>query len=109
MNPIVVQRWSDISDQPLTEAAIRARHPRPRYRVSARRYPPGARFAGSSRAGTSYVVSGAVRFDVGAEVTLRAGELAELPEGRFELEVLGEQPLVLVQCWELPGDLDGGP
>jgi len=101
---IAVRTWSEISNEALTEAAIHARYPRPQYRVGVQRRPPGVRIAGSSRVCTSHVVLGVARFVFasGVEVTLRAGEFAELPAGSYHLETLGDQPVVLAQCWKVP-------
>lgn len=60
------------------------------------------------RAGTCYVLAGTGRFRFrNEEVTLSAGTLAALPEGPYEFEVVGDEPLEKVLVWELPFDADG--
>lgn len=79
------------------------------YGVAVHRYPPGARFAGAGGARTCYVLGGAVRLALEGEVALRAGDVADLPAGRFEVEVLGDDPLEIAERWELPPPFDREP
>jgi hypothetical protein len=37
-----------------------------------------------------------------SEVTLQPDYVAELRRGNYSLEVLGDDELVIVLCWELP-------
>jgi hypothetical protein len=100
---IRVWRWDSANVEPLTEAAVRAKYPSEMYRVSVFRYPPQTKLGGGGmRAGTCHVLSGAGRYVFESEVVVRAGDVAELPEGRYSLEVIGDDELVEVLCWELP-------
>jgi hypothetical protein len=62
-----VQRWSSITVEPLSEAAIRARYPDAK----------------------------------------REGDVLERPSGEYSFEVLDDEPLVMVLCWELPFEVNG--
>jgi hypothetical protein len=108
MSPRVdVQTWSSITDEPLSEAAIRARYPAAKYRVCAYRYPAWARFNGAMRRATCYVLSGACRHAfIDVDATVREGEVVELPGGDYSFEVLDDEPLVMVLCWELPFEVN---
>jgi len=98
--PIESRNWMMV---PLTEDAIRAAHqPKGHFRVRCAKYPPGTRFSGSMRAGRCYVIRGACRYDFGDRVELTAGQFADLPEGGYELEVLGNEAVDLVLVRELP-------
>ena len=57
------------------------------------------------RAGLCYVLRGACRYDFGESVTIQAGEVAELPAGDYEFEVLGADDVELVMVWELPPEV----
>jgi hypothetical protein len=96
-----VRKW--VSDQALSEAGIRAKYPSEKYRVSVQRYPARARTDGVTRAALCHVVSGAAEYEFeGGVELLEAGEIAELPGGRYRLEVVGDEELVVIMCWELP-------
>jgi hypothetical protein len=99
---ITVCRWSCLSDEALSEAAVRARFPSEKYRVSVYRYRSKTRFGGVMRRGSCHVLAGACRYVFATDVTIQAGEVAELPGGDYSFEVLGEDELVIVLCWELP-------
>jgi len=101
MRKIIITRWSDLTDQALTEGAVRSRCPSPKYRLGVYHYPPHTKVSGSARAGSCYILRGAVRFMFDHEITLRAGEVADLPDGAFSLEVVGDDRLEYIQCWEL--------
>ena len=100
--PIPVRRWDALNTEVLSEVAVRSRLPPEKYRVSAYRYPPQAKFSGVMRRGTCHVVAGVCRYIFESEVMLQAGDVAELPEGHYSLEVLGEDEVVIILCWELP-------
>ena len=99
---ITVRRWESTTDEALTEAAVRARYPSEKYRVSVYRYPSHASFSGATRRATCYVVSGVGRYVFESEATVRGGDVVDLPEGSYSLEVIGDDELVLIYCWELP-------
>jgi hypothetical protein len=79
-----------------------------RFRVSSSRYPAGTLFSGLSRAARQYILSGACSFAVGTSAwELRAGDIADTPEGEFEFRVLGHEPAEFVTVWELPPEFWG--
>lgn len=100
-------RWDAERMGPLCVESVRALHQPPiRFRVSPRRYPAGTSFAGASRAGRQYVLSGACSFRVGISVwELQAGDIADIPEGAYEFRVLGTFPVEFVSVWELPPEV----
>ena len=100
--PITVRRWNASNDEALSEDAVRSRFPPEKYRVSAYRYPALTKFNGAMRRGTCHVLGGTCRYFFDREVTLSAGDVAELPEGTYSMEVVGDDELVIVLCWELP-------
>jgi hypothetical protein len=106
MPQIVVRQWNDALNGALSEEAVRLRCPAELYRVAVHRYPGLARIAGVRRQGTSYVLRGTCRYVLDAELILRPGDIAELPGGEYSLEVLGDNELLIVECWKLPLDSD---
>lgn len=101
---IRVRHWDEQAHGPIGPDAIRRLHVPPQnFRVSEYRYPAGANFPGGTHAGLLYVLRGRCRYtSAGDAVELGPGDIAERPEGRFELEVLGADELVVVKVWELP-------
>jgi hypothetical protein len=89
---------------PLSVESIEALHQPPEhFRISQRRYPAAKTFQGAAQAGRHYVLSGGCSFTVGDQTwELRAGDIADIPEGRYEFRVLGDGPAELVSVWELP-------
>lgn len=88
--------------EPLTEEAVRAKYPADKYRVSVLRYAPTTRVGGSTRPSICHVLRGAARYrSRDRSITVRKGEIATLPIEQFHLEVLGEDELITVMCWEL--------
>ncbi len=100
----VAQRWDVTRMGPLCVESVRALHQPPeRFRVSPSRYPAGTAFGGAARAGRKYVLAGACSYAVGGAVwELRAGDVADVPEGGFAFRVLGGGPVEVVSVWELP-------
>jgi hypothetical protein len=104
---ITVSRWEASIDEPLTEAAVRSRYPSEKFRVSVYRYPAATRLRGATRRAICHVLCGIGRYTFAREVTLRGGDVAEFPEGQYSLEVIGDDELVIVVCWELPFEFNG--
>ncbi len=96
--------WDTDRLGPLTEEAVRAKHvPAGRFRVSGKTYPARTAFSGGMRAATCYVLSGACRYAFGDEsIEIRRGQVGDLPEGRYQFEVVGDEPARVVVVWELP-------
>jgi hypothetical protein len=98
----VVQVWRTLYNEDLTELAIHNRFAPPSaYRITRHRYPAGAKFSGSSRAGFRFILSGACTIKTTNSVTLRAGEFVECLEGNFEFAVLGDHDVEEVAVWSL--------
>jgi hypothetical protein len=101
------QQWDDERDGPLTEESVRRRHqPANAFRVSRLSYPPGARFVGAARAGTTFVLDGSCRI-AGRDwsVELCKGQYADLPEGKFDFETV--EGVTIVSVWLLPPQFRG--
>jgi hypothetical protein len=100
----VVGRWEfERWGEPAAETVRALHQPAGRFRVSPASYPPGTAFGGTSRASRKYVLAGACAFTVGSLTwELRAGDVAELPEGTYEFHVVGSASVELVSVWELP-------
>jgi hypothetical protein len=105
----VVRRWDECSDGPLTEEGVRRLFaPAWKYRLSTYRHPAGTVFQGSMRASTCFVLKGQCLYRRGSEVTaLCAGDVAQLPEGEYELTVGADDELRIIMVWELPPDFAG--
>jgi len=59
--------------------------------------------AGTARAGRRYVLAGACAFAIGSSTwELQAGDVADIPEGEYQVRVLGSGPVEFVSVWELP-------
>jgi hypothetical protein len=95
---------------PLCLESIRKLHQPPeRYLIREGRYPARAEFGGSSRSGRKYILAGSCEIRIGATTwRLQAGEVADLPEGNFDLRVSPEAAVELVSVWELPETMWGG-
>jgi hypothetical protein len=112
----VAQRWEFVGVGSLCLESVRALHQPPeRFRVSPSCYSAGTAFGGAARAGRKYVLAGACSYTIGGEVwELRAGDIADLPEGGFAFRTLGGGLVEVVSVWELPaafwfGVPDTGP
>ncbi|MBZ4398485.1 hypothetical protein OWM54_23715 [Myxococcus sp. MISCRS1] len=103
---VTVRRWSELSNQPLSEESVRALHlPAKKYRVSVDRYSSVEDFGGSMRAGTVYVLAGHCQMEFGTQaVQFAAGDVAEFPEGSYRVVVNHEAGCVVVFAWELPAE-----
>jgi hypothetical protein len=51
-------------------------------------------------------VKGACRYTFEGEFTVRGGDIVELQDESCRLDVLGDDELELVLCWELPFEFD---
>jgi len=99
-----IRRWDATSMGLLCVESVRAIHQPPaRFRVSPSSYPAGTSFSGVAWARCKYVVAGACCVSVGLSVwELQAGDIADIPAGRYEFRVSGAGPLETVSVWELP-------
>lgn len=97
-----VERWDDTT-RALSEEAVAALFPSSReHSVSCRKYPAGASFSTLMRAARCYVVAGECVVRSGDEsTTLRAGDVAQLPEGTYRVQV-GDAELRWVLVFALP-------
>ena len=91
-----------MTDIKITESALRAQFPAPRYRVSRGEYPARTTVPCVISEGSCYVLSGACKYTgLGTEVTLRAGENGRLHSGEYQFEVLGGSSVIVVHVWDL--------
>jgi len=95
---MVVERWHDDADQPLSEAALRRRMEERGYFVSRYVYPPGTCFPDHTHEVDKLdaVVSGRLRITTeAASVVLEAGDCLAVPRGTLHTaEVVGDEPVV---------------
>jgi glyoxylate utilization-related uncharacterized protein len=98
-----VRRW-DQALGAMSLDAIRALHqPECDYRVSWNSHPAQTETSGTSRARCFYVLSGECEVAAGdTQWRLSAGEYADLPQGDYQLRVIGSNPLEFVSVWEVP-------
>lgn len=97
------RRWDADELGPLSEGAVRALYQGDAHRVSVMRYPAGASFTGATRRALCYVLAGSARCSAGAEmVVMAAGDIGEIGEGEYSMEVVGNEDLVVALCWEIP-------
>lgn len=98
-----IRRWDSDELGPLSEGAVRALYQGDAYRVAVMRYPVGASFTGATRRALCYVLAGSARCTAGAEtVVLASGDIEEIGEGGYSMEVVGNEDLVVALCWEIP-------
>ena len=99
-----IYHWDDAQGGRLSLEIIRTLHlPQAHYRVSYNRYDAGASFCGVAKARRFYIIDGACKISIGAEVwDLVAGHYTDLPEGRFQIRVPPSSGVEFVSVWELP-------
>ena len=93
--------WDQV--EPMTEATVRTMHSSiDKFRIIKRQYKKGARFSGSMRAGRCYVLEGECRYIFeGIEIDIPATQYADLEQGSYDFEVLGDANVVLIKVWNL--------
>lgn len=99
-----IKRWSDISSDPISIEAIRARHlPQENFKLYMNTYEAGKNF--SAKAGHAfvlYVLAGSCKITMDdSEVTLHASQLITLEKGSYAFDVLGNEELKLVKVFSL--------
>jgi hypothetical protein len=101
---VQTENWDSSTRGILTIEAIRQIHvPNGDYRISPNSYPSHTRFAGFSRAGTMYVLSGSCLVTANEQKWhFSAPSFATLPEGRYTFGVFGDDDVQIVSVWELP-------
>ena len=101
---LVIAQWESLSSEPMSLEAIRNLHqPASHYRVSRNGYDAGVSFPGTGKAGRLYVISGRCSKSVGAcEAELGPGTFVDFPGGDYVFSVVGDEPVKLVNVWEIP-------
>jgi hypothetical protein len=77
------------------------------FRISRYEYPAGVEFGEASREGVCYVLHGQVTYrseQFGFDISLSAGEFANLPSGSYWFSVGKNEAVSLVRVWELPAE-----
>ena len=99
--------WKEAYSGPMSLDSIKSLHvPAERFRISPATYPPGTTFHGLSRVGRIYVLSGGCRYVFGTVAfNLPAGSFAEVPEGEYAFQTVGNAEVHLVRVYELPPQL----
>lgn len=96
------QNWSDISEDPISEASIRALHvPEENFKLYANTYQAGESF--TIKAGNNfvlYVLEGACKTTINSQVLqLSAGEFAFLDKGAHDFRVSSKDAVRLVRVF----------
>lgn len=104
-----IQTWDHTHWGSPSLEAIRAMHqPSDRFRISPSRYKPGTAFGFAARAGRKYILTGACAITFGElKWELQAGDVVDLPAGKFDFRVLGSESVELISVWELPPEFWG--
>lgn len=112
------QSWADVSDEALSEEAIRKLHgPPENYRINRRRYEPGVSFSGTFGVEcVVYVLSGQCKYVIqpgdepGAdcEHLLSAGDILTVPPCDYRFCTLGDRPAHVVKVLAIPEQLRRG-
>ena len=99
-----VAQWESISSEPISLEAIRDLYkPASHYRVSRNGYDTGVSFPGTGMAGRMYVLSGCCSKSVGDwSAELGPGSFVDFPGGDYVFSVIGNEPVSLVNVWEIP-------
>ncbi len=99
-----VALWESLSTEPMSLEAIRSLYtPASHYRVSRNGYDAGVSFPGTGKAGRLYVLAGRCSKSVGDwSAELGPGSFVDFPGGDFVFSVIGDEPVKLVNVWEIP-------
>lgn len=84
---------------------VKAMHEEGTFHVARQEYPPNLRLPGRTRAATWYILQGSCRLWSDGEAHLAAGDVADVPAGKFLIEV-GEEGVVIAQVWDLRPHMD---
>ncbi len=98
------KRWDTELHGALSENSIRESLGYPeRYRISTKCYPSGTAFRGRTRVGLVYVKRGKCKYThEDGELVLSELDYCEIPEGKFGIEVQGDEDYEEVRVWPLP-------
>jgi hypothetical protein len=102
------RQWSEVSDEAISLAAIRALHtPKEAYRISPNSYNSSADFVGTlSVPSTIYVLDGSFKYTMNEDAqTLHASEFLEIEPGDFAFKVIGNTSVKIVDVFKLPAQL----
>jgi hypothetical protein len=96
--------WSTLSEQPISEEAIRALHqPQKRYKFYVNKIEPGKSLP--TKAGHDfvlYVLTGSCKISVdGIEMILSSSESISLEKGAYLFEALGDEQLKIMKVFSL--------
>lgn len=98
------QSWADHQKPPLSEEEIRKQFtPAENYRFFRHTYPKGSRFSGTTRSTITFILSGSAtyKFEESNLISLKSGEFACLPSGKFEFAASDNNDVDLVNVWSL--------
>jgi hypothetical protein len=107
---IIKNSWSDISKEPISNDAIRALHLPTEtytYRFSPHEYKSGVRFLETvGMPHLVYVLSGNCKFEYDDQhFPLKTAELAEKGKGKYWFDVVGDEPVKIVNVFQIPRNL----
>ncbi|WP_437598649.1 hypothetical protein WMF28_38430 [Sorangium sp. So ce590] len=95
-----VENWP-YTNEPMTPAFIRQTYGAASFRIAEHKYPPGTTFPGRTRAAKWFVLAGACTVRRDEEVTVKAGQVAEIDAGDYTMTVVGDTELHLMEVWDL--------
>jgi len=106
------QSWSDVPREPMSEDAIRRLHsPAEKYRISPNKYEVGVNASADVSVGFMiYVLSGKCKYvshskdeeSNNSELVLTAGDVGNIPPGRYTFQSLGDTLTQVVRVFKLP-------
>jgi hypothetical protein len=101
---MVKKSWADVSEDPISEEAIRALYfPPENFRLYVNTHEAGGKFP--TKAGhvfVLYVLAGSCKTTLaGSEVSLHASEFIALEKGSYTFDVVGNEELKLVKVFSL--------
>lgn len=101
---VEVAPWESLSSEPISLEVIRDLYlPASHYRVSRNGYDAGVTFSGTGKAGRVYVLSGRCSKSVGGwKAELGPGSFVDFPGGHYVFSVVGDEPVRIVDVWQIP-------
>ena len=107
LTPLIIKHnWTEISNEPISEAIIRTLYLSTDeyvYRFSPHKYDANVRFPGTAGLPfVVYVLNGECKFQWGKlEVILNASEFSNIPKGDYRFEVLGNAEVSLMKVFKI--------
>jgi hypothetical protein len=101
---MVKKYWSNISSEPMSEEAIRARYqPQKKYRFYVNTIEAGGSLpAKAAHDFDIYVLAGSLKTQIeGIDLTMSSSEMITLEKGSYTIEALGDEELKIMKVFSL--------